>query len=120
MNRDRLYLLDILEAIARIEKYTDQGFDAFDRDELVQSWVVRHLQIIGEASRAISPELKAQHPEVPWAVIVRARNIIVHHYFGIDLDIVRGIVENDLPGLKSQVATLLQTLSDPEDSGRSR
>ena len=117
MNRDRLYLLDILEAIARIEKYTGQGFDAFDRDELVQSWVVRHLQIIGEASRAISPELKAQHPEVPWAVIVRARNIIVHHYFGIDLDIVRGIVEHDLPDLKNQVSALLQTFREGKDGG---
>jgi uncharacterized protein with HEPN domain len=58
MRDDRERLLDIQEAIERIEKYAAQGQEAFERDELIQTWIVHHLQIIGEASRAISSSLR--------------------------------------------------------------
>lgn len=57
MRDDRERLLDIQEAIERIEKYAVRGREAFERDELIQTWVLHHLQIIGEAVRALSPEL---------------------------------------------------------------
>jgi uncharacterized protein with HEPN domain len=60
----------ISEAIERIERYTKAGRSTFDRDELIQSWVVHHLQIIGEATRRLSQDWKASHPEVPWHAIV--------------------------------------------------
>lgn len=102
-------LLDIQEAITQIIKYTDQGRDKFDQDELVQSWVIRHLQIIGEAARAIPEDFKKHHPEIPWGRMSGMRNVLVHIYFGIDPDIVWEVVENDLPSLKASIASMLDT-----------
>jgi uncharacterized protein with HEPN domain len=107
---DRERLLDILEAIDRVDKYAVRGRDVFDRDELVQSWCLRHLQIIGEAARAITDELKAEHPEMAWSRIVGMRHVLVHDYFGIDLEIVWSAVSKDLPDLEEKVQRLLENL----------
>ena len=93
MRDDRVRLADILEAIHRIEKYTTQGRDTFEKDELVQTWVVHHLMIIGEACRALSAEFRIAHPEDIWKQATGLRNIIVHQYFGTDLEIVCGVME---------------------------
>jgi len=107
MREHRELLMDILEAIQRIEKYVDKGRDNFDGDELVQTWVLHHLQIIGEAARKLPPEFKAAHPEVPWAKIIGMRHILVHHYFEIDVDAVWAVVEKDLSELKMHIEALL-------------
>jgi uncharacterized protein with HEPN domain len=107
MRDDRERLLDIQEAIERIEKYAVRGREAFERDELIQTWFIHHLRIIGEAARALSADFKQQHPEVPWPQIAGMRNILVHHYFGIDVVVVWTVVERDLPALKQQVAAML-------------
>ena len=78
MRDDRERLLDIQEAIARIERYAELGRDAFEQDELIQNWMISHLQIIGEACRALSEDLRGQYPEVPWRAIMGMRNILVH------------------------------------------
>ncbi len=62
-------LRDIQEAIERIVKYTSQGRDSFDQNELVQTWVVHHLEIIGEAARSIPQEFKNNHPAILWRQI---------------------------------------------------
>lgn len=104
-NRERL--LDIQEAIERIEKYVGRGHEAFEQNELIQIWVLHHLQIIGEAVRALSIELTQKHSEVAWTKIVGMRNILVHNYFNIDAAIVWAVIENDLPVLKQQITELL-------------
>jgi uncharacterized protein with HEPN domain len=68
-------LRDIQDAIM---KYTNQGRDAFDQDELVQTWVIHHLEIIGEVARAIPQSFKDLHPEIPWREYSGMRNIFVH------------------------------------------
>lgn len=98
---------DIHEAIIRIEKYTQDGRDSFDQNELVQTWVIHHLEIIGEAARAIPQDYRSIHPEIPWGQISGMRNILIHMYFGIDRDIVWTVVEHDLPHLKSVVEAIL-------------
>ena len=107
MRDDRERLLDILEAVERIEKYTAQGRPAFDEDELIQTWVLHHLQIIGEAVRALSPTTTSESEEIEWSKIVGMRNILVHNYFSIDADIVWAVIENDLQSLKNKVQEYL-------------
>jgi uncharacterized protein with HEPN domain len=107
MRKDNRYLLDILEAINEIEKYAIQGREDFIRNELIQVWIVHHLQIIGEAARALGSEFHVAHPEIEWARIIGMRNILVHHYFGIDVDIVWDAVQKDLPKLKHEIDTIL-------------
>ncbi len=108
MKRDYQRLLDIQEAIERIEKYAAQGRDAFNNDELIQTWVVYHLQIIGEAIGKLSDKLKGLYPEIPWKKIRGMRNILVHDYFGIDLDIVWSVIEFELPDLKDHICSMIE------------
>ena len=110
MRDDRVYLLDILEAIERIEKYTAQGREAFEVNELIQTWDVHHIQIIGEATRKLSQDLRIHYSEVPWTQIMAMRNILVHDYFRIDLDEVWLVIEGDIPVLKERVEFILKEL----------
>ncbi len=110
MRDDRERLLDVLEAIERINKYASRGREEFDRDELVQTWTVHYLQTIGEACRAVSESLKSAHPEVPWFQISGMRNILVHEYFAIDEEVVWAVVENDLPKSKNNMTAILEDL----------
>jgi uncharacterized protein with HEPN domain len=110
VRRDDDRLHDILEAIERIERHTATGRASLD-DELVGTWVVHHLQILGEAARRLSPGLKEANPQVPWPRIVAMRNVLVHEYFGIDANALWAAVANDLPTLKRQVAAILDSLS---------
>ena len=106
MRDDNERLNDILEAIQRIEVYSAQGQEAFERDELIQTWIVHHLQIIGEAANRLSAEFRATHEEIPWPQIIAMRNILVHTYFHVDLNEVWNTVERDLPELKGKVKLL--------------
>ena len=93
-------VLDVLESIERIEKYARGGREEFERNELVQVWILHHLQILGEAVNVLRQELQQDHPEIPWSSIVGMRNVLVHQYFEIDTDIVWSVVEKDLARLK--------------------
>jgi len=66
------------------------------------------LQILGEAARKLPPEVKEQHPEVPWSQIIGMRHILTHDYFDIDAEVVWAAVENDLPELKRQIEAILK------------
>ena len=110
MRSDRQRLLDVAEAIEQIEKYADRGRQAFEADDLLQTFIVHHIQILGEACRSISPELRANNPQVPWSKIVGMRHILVHHYFRIDVGAVWNVVENEIPTLKSQIRHIVDEL----------
>ena len=114
MRSDRQRLLDILEAIVNIERYAEQGRDAFFQEELIQAWIVHHIQIIGEAAAHISQILREQYPDILWTDIISMRNVLVHHYFGIDLEEIWDTVTIDIPNLKQIVKEILQEV--PEDS----
>jgi uncharacterized protein with HEPN domain len=110
MRREQERLLDILEAIERIEKYAAQGKSAFLQNELIQNWMVNHIAVIGEACRALPDDFQARYSGVPWADIVAMRNILVHHYFGIDVEAVWSVVERDIPELKTNIQAILDEL----------
>jgi len=103
-------LQDILDAIHQVERYLEKGRAEFDSNELIQVWLLHHLQVIGEASRGLSRRLRSAHPEVPWPDIIGFRHLVVHQYFGIDLQEVWDTAVNDLPPLKKQVEEILRSL----------
>ena len=88
MKDDRARLQDILEAIEKAQKYAVKGREAFESDELLQVWIVHHLQIIGEAASKLSQKFYNENPQVPWTQIIGMRNILVHDYFGVDKEVV--------------------------------
>ena len=110
MRDPRERLRDMLEAIEHIERYASRGRDTFERDELIQNWIVRHLQIIGEAARAMPEEVRERATNVPWSKIIGMRHILAHDYFQIDTDIVWDVVEHDLAELKQALRGLLDEL----------
>ena len=81
---------------------------------MLQSWFLRHLQIIGEASRGLPEDVRALSPEVPWSNIIGMRNILVHGYFDIDTEIVWAAATRDVPDIKPAVERLLQTLEEQD------
>jgi len=107
---DRLYLIHIQEAIERIEEYIEEGEELFLGDRKTQDAVLRNLHTLAESSQRISNGLKEQHTEVDWRILSAFRNVVVHDYLGISLARVWDIVENDLPRLKKNVATILKSL----------
>lgn len=88
MRDDRERLADILEAIDRIDKYAVLGRTALESEDLLQTWVVHHLMILGEACRALSRDFRTRHPDEVWVLAAGLRNVIVHEYFGVDLEVV--------------------------------
>jgi len=101
MPRDyRLYLDEILAAILRIREFIEKmDFEAFAADRKTQDAVVRNLEIIGEAARALPDEIKQKASDVEWRKITGLRNVLIHEYFGVNLSIVWDIVCNKLDTL---------------------
>ena len=108
MRNDRERIQDILDAISHIEKHAIKGRKTFDRDELVQIWMIYHLEIVGEAVRSISEGFKKANPQIPWKLIAGMRNILVHEYFAIDRDEVWATIEKDIPVLKQQLLEIFE------------
>jgi uncharacterized protein with HEPN domain len=108
-NHDAVYLRHILDAINQIESYTaGLTYEAFLEDQLVQDGVIRQLEIIGEACRHLSENLRSQNPDLPWAQIIGLRNRLIHAYFDVNLGIIWDIVQADIPFLKKHVQQILQ------------
>lgn len=101
--RDIDYLEDILEATERITEYVNElSFDDFLARPMVQDAVVRNIQIVGEATKLVSGQFRAQHPDNPWQPMAGTRDRVVHHYFGVNLEIVWQVATRDLPDVAAQ------------------
>jgi len=109
MKDDRLYLVHILECIDRINSYVgEKGESALMNSTLIQDTVLRNLQIMAESAQHLSDTIKASHSDMPWHQISGFRNILVHDYFDVKLDLVWNTIERDLPVLKCAVSEILE------------
>ncbi len=111
MRDDRARLRDVLLAIDRIQTETASGEDVFRADARLQVWVLYHLQVIGEACRNLSSSLRSRFPDPIWTKAIGLRNILVHHYFEIDHELVWQVVETDLPPFRGLVESVLDQIS---------
>lgn len=110
MTKDpRIFLTHIAESIRAIEQYAG-GLSKveFDRSSQVQDAVVRRLEIIGEAVKSIPDEFKARHSEIPWKKIAGMRDVLIHKYFSIDLNLLWNLLEKELKTLRGQIDNLLK------------
>ena len=105
--RDKKKLRDILDAIEAIESYSVSSYDEFIADTKTQDAILNNLIIIGEAANQISDEFHEQHYEIPWSAMIGTRNIIVHGYDQVKLQIVWEILQRDIESLKSETKQVL-------------
>ena len=103
-----MYLEDLLLAMNRIAEYIEgMSFIDFKRDYKTVDAVIRNFEIIGEAAKNISSEIKEKHTEVPWAEMYLLRNKVSHEYFGVDYEIIWDVASHYLPDNKKQIENIL-------------
>jgi len=106
-----LYLQDILDSIERIAQYTKgMKFAGFRSNRMVQDAVARNIEIIGEAASKIPKRITNKHTSIPWDKMKGMRNIVIHEYFGTDINITWKTIKESLPKLKPQIKSLLDSL----------
>ena len=113
MPRDvRLYLGDILQAIQDIEQYTASAkdFDEFGGSAMRVHAILYNLEIIGEAVKNIPAAIKKKYSHVEWRKMAGLRDIVAHEYFGVSLEIVWGVIKNNLPEVKAQIENILSEI----------
>ncbi len=111
MKDNRVYLAFILECIRDIHTFVDGDVQRLDEKRTLYA-VERALQIMAESTQRLSPELHRAHPEVEWHAIAGLRNVLVHDYFGVDIERIREIVDEDLPVFERAVERILAAGAD--------
>jgi uncharacterized protein with HEPN domain len=107
MPREEALLLDMLLAARKILRFTAGLSETdFRASDLVQSAVIREIQVLGEAARLVSDETRTAHPDIAWSAISGMRNRVIHEYFNIDLNVVWQTIRDDIPALADQLAVI--------------
>ncbi len=104
--RDLDRLADMRDALTDIKTLAAHGKQAFEGDRIAQQAIAYNLAVLGEAARALSPELRERHPRVPWREVISQRNVVVHEYHRLDLDSLWVTATEDIPSLDEQLAVI--------------
>lgn len=108
------FLEDILTALDKIERYTkDISFEELSKNDMAIDAVIRNLEVVGEASRNIPERIKRKYPFVEWKEAIGFRNVLIHDYFGIDLESVWDTIKNNLPTFKNNITKVLEAEKRP-------
>ncbi|MBX5464508.1 MAG: DUF86 domain-containing protein [Clostridia bacterium] len=112
LRSDEVCVRDMLDAIALINEFVaGMTFERFTEDRNTQSAVIREIEVLGEAAKNVSGDLKARRPEVAWAKAAAMRDVVAHEYWGVDLRIVWDTIELNLPELESQLRSILNEMA---------
>ncbi len=107
------YILDILSSIQEVEEFTKgMTFEEFINDKKTTNAVIRSLEVMGEATKKIPPEIRKKYPEIPWKYIAGMRDKLIHEYHGVDLEIVWEVVKKEIPPLKPKFEEILMELEE--------
>ena len=114
MKRDYvLFIKDILDAIEKIEEFVaDMSYEEFVEDDKTKSAVIRKFEIIGEATKNVSDEIKEKYPTLPWKEMAGMRDRLIHGYFGIDTKLVWDTIHMQLPELKPKIKKILDEMKE--------
>ncbi len=115
MKVDRVYIRDILDRIDRILEFTVGGQDTFLESTLIQDAVLRNFEVIGEAVKRVSDDLRAKHPDIVWRKIAGFRDVLIHRYDDILLEEVWAVIEKDLSDLRTKLTTILHGIESDSD-----
>lgn len=110
MKKDNVvYLRHILDAMHRIEEYTGgMVYEDFMKKNLVQAAVIREIEIIGEATKRLSDDIREKYSDIPWKKMAGIRDKLVHDYMGVDMDAIWDTVERDIPQLKKRIKGVIE------------
>ena len=115
MKKDpRVYLVQIMERIERVQEYTAEGKNAFINDLRTQDAVIRNFEVIGEAAKRIPEAYRKEHPTIPWRELSGFRDILIHQYEGVSINEIWQIIETHLEPLRLAITAILPPLDELE------
>jgi uncharacterized protein with HEPN domain len=114
MKRDvRIYLNDVLESIVRIEEYLAEiTKEGFFKDSRTQDAVLRRLEIIGEAAKNVPQGFRDEHPQIPWKRLAGMRDVLIHAYFGVNLERIWKVVKEDIQDLRDRMRDIIKEMQE--------
>jgi uncharacterized protein with HEPN domain len=108
LNRDIVYLEHIGDAVEKIIQYSQVGQTTFAADTHWQDAIVRQLEVLGEATKHLSAEIRSKYPQLPWRRMAGLRDVLIHDYMGVDQEVVWAITANEIPQLRDQIRKIIE------------
>lgn len=114
-----MFVSHILESFELIEEYAKNVTkEALEKNEMKTDAIVRRIEIIGEATKNIPNSLKTMYPDIPWKDMAGMRDIIIHQYYGVEIDEIWKVMKIDTPKIKKEIKQILKNLENEAKSDK--